>query len=332
MELRDLGEFGLIARIRNVFSSTVPLGIGDDCAVLPGREGFWFLATVDSQIEGVHFQASLIPPFFVGRRLLVANLSDIAAMGGIPRYALLSFALREDVSFVWLNEVLQGVQEEASRHGVEVVGGNLARIDGPAVLDLVLLGEVERDRPLLLRGNARPGDWIFVTGYPGEAKAGLILAGRKVLEEQYRGLWQRFFAASPRLDVGRFLGALGERIALIDVSDGLLQDLGHILEESHVGAILYEDALPVSPLLAQFCEKEGCDPQEFVLRGGEDFELLFTVPPHRGEEIQEEIPRRFGLPVHRVGEIVEGAGVYLRKKDTLVPLASQGFNHFSRKE
>uniref|UniRef100_A0A7V4WLS5 Thiamine-monophosphate kinase n=1 Tax=Candidatus Caldatribacterium saccharofermentans TaxID=1454753 RepID=A0A7V4WLS5_9BACT len=332
MELRDLGEFGLIARIRNVFSSTVPLGIGDDCAVLPGREGFWFLATVDSQIEGVHFQASLIPPFFVGRRLLVANLSDIAAMGGIPRYALLSFALREDVSFVWLNEVLQGVQEEASRHGVEVVGGNLARIDGPAVLDLVLLGEVERDRPLLLRGNARPGDWIFVTGYPGEAKAGLILAGRKVLEEQYRGLWQRFFAASPRLDVGRFLGALGERIALIDVSDGLLQDLGHILEESHVGAILYEDALPVSPLLAQFCEKEGCDPQEFVLRGGEDFELLFTVPPHRGEEIQEEIPRRFGLPVHRVGEIVEGAGVYLRKKDTLVPLAPQGFNHFSRKE
>ncbi len=332
MELRDLGEFGLIARIRNVFSSTVPLGIGDDCAVLPGREGFWFLATVDSQIEGVHFQASLIPPFFVGRRLLVANLSDIAAMGGIPRYALLSFALREDVSFVWLSEVLQGVQEEASRHGVEVVGGNLARIDGPAVLDLVLLGEVERDRPLLLRGNARPGDWIFVTGYPGEAKAGLILAGRKVLEEQYRGLWQRFFAASPRLDVGRFLGALGERIALIDVSDGLLQDLGHILEESHVGAILYEDALPVSPLLAQFCEKEGCDPQEFVLRGGEDFELLFTVPPHRGEEIQEEIPRRFGLPVHRVGEIVEGAGVYLRKKDTLVPLAPQGFNHFSRKE
>lgn len=332
MELRDLGEFGLIARIRNVFSSTVPLGIGDDCAVLPGREGFWFLATVDSQIEGVHFQASLIPPFFVGRRLLVANLSDIAAMGGIPRYALLSFALREDVSFVWLNEVLQGVQEEASRHGVEVVGGNLARIDGPAVLDLVLLGEVERDRPLLLRGNARPGDWIFVTGYPGEAKAGLILAGRKVLEEQYRGLWQRFFAASPRLDVGRFLGALGERIALIDVSDGLLQDLGHILEESHVGAILYEDALPVSPLLAQFCEKEGCDPQEFVLRGGEDFELLFTVPPHRGEEIQEEIPRRFGLPVHRVGEIVEGAGVYLRKKDTLVPLVPQGFNHFSRKE
>jgi len=332
MELRDLGEFGLIARIRNVFSSTVPLGIGDDCAVLPGREGFWFLATVDSQIEGVHFQASLIPPFFVGRRLLVANLSDIAAMGGIPRYALLSFALREDVSFVWLSEVLQGVQEEASRHGVEVVGGNLARIDGPAVLDLVLLGEVERDRPLLLRGNARPGDWIFVTGYPGEAKAGLILAGRKVLEEQYRGLWQRFFAASPRLDVGRFLGALGERIALIDVSDGLLQDLGHILEESHVGAILYEDALPVSPLLAQFCEKEGCDPQEFVLRGGEDFELLFTVPPHRGEEIQEEIPRRFGLPVHRVGEIVEGAGVYLRKKDTLVPLVPQGFNHFSRKE
>jgi thiamine-monophosphate kinase len=332
MELRDLGEFGLIARIRNVFPSTAPLGIGDDCAVLPGREGFWLLATVDSQVEGVHFRVTLIPPFFVGRRLLVANLSDIAAMGGIPRHALLSFALREDTPFAWLNEVLQGVREEASRHGVEVVGGNLARTDGPAVLDLVLLGEVERDRPLLLRGNARPGDWIFVTGYPGEAKAGLILAERKMLKEQYRGLWQRFFAASPRLDVGRFLGALGERIALIDVSDGVLQDLGHILEESHVGAILYEDALPISPLLAQFCEEEGCDPREFVLRGGEDFELLFTVPPHRGEEIQEEIPQRFGLPVHRVGEIVQGTGVYLRREDALIPLVLRGFNHFSRKE
>lgn len=327
MQLRDLGEFGIIAHIRQSFP-----GIGDDCAILPGREGFYLLATVDSQVEGTHFRLSLIPPFFLGRRLLVANLSDIAAMGGIPRYALTSFVLREDVPFVWFEEFLAGLHKEAASYSVTVVGGNLARTEGPMMFDLVLLGEVEKDRPPLLRSNARPGDSLFVTGYPGEAKAGFILAERGDTRPQYRLLREKFFAASPRLSVGRFLGSLGERIALIDVSDGLLQDLGHILEESGVGAVLEKKALPVSSPLAQFCIEEGCDPLDFVLRGGEDFELLFAVPPHLEEVILRCIPERLGVPVAKIGEIIpEERKVFLKDDTDFSPLDTRGFDHFVRR-
>lgn len=333
MELRDLGEFGIIARIRSLFPSSHSLvGIGDDCAVLPGKEGFWLLVTMDSQVEGSHFQEYLIPPYALGRRLLAANLSDVAAMGGIPRYALVSLVLREDMALAWLDGVLQGLKEEASRYGVEVVGGNLARTEGPAVLDLVLFGEVEADRPLLLRRNARVGDSIFVTGYPGEAKAGFFLARRGESGGEYYPLLERFFTPSPRLEVGRFLGELGERVALIDVSDGLLQDLGHILEESGVGALLEEDALPVSPLLAQFCREEHLNPLDFVLRGGEDFELLFATPPHVARIVEEEIPKRCGLPVHRVGKIIEERGILIQRGESLVPLEPWGWDHFARRE
>ncbi len=327
MELRDLGEFGIIAHIRKVFSK-----IGDDCAILPGRDGFLLLATVDSQVEGTHFRLPLIPPFLLGRRLLVANLSDVAAMGGIPRYALTSFVLREDIPFDWFEELLRGLQEEALSSGVEIVGGNLARVEGPVVLDLLLLGEVERDRPLLLRSNARPGDEIFVTGYPGEARAGFLLVERNDTRKEYQPLRERFFVASPRLSVGRFLGSLGERIALIDVSDGLLQDLGHILEESRVGAVLEKETLPVSPLLARFCKEENLNPLDFVLRGGEDFELLFTAPPCLERIIQEEIPERFGVPVARIGRIIPERGkILVREGEDLLPLDFRGFDHFARK-
>ncbi|MBC7217300.1 MAG: thiamine-phosphate kinase [Candidatus Caldatribacterium sp.] len=327
MEIRDLGEFGVIARIRKLFP-----GIGDDCAVLPGREGYLLLATVDSQVEETHFRLSLIPPFSLGRRLLVANLSDIAAMGGIPRYALTSFVLREDLSFAWFEEFLSGLHEEALRYGVEIVGGNLARTTGPMVLDLVLLGEVEKDRPLLLRSNARPGDRIFVTGYPGEARAGLLLAERNDARGEYESLRERFLVPSPRLEIGRFLGSLGERVALIDVSDGLLQDLGHILEESRVGAVLEREALPVSLSLARFCEEEHLDPLDFVLRGGEDFELLFALPSHLEGVILREIPRRFGVPVSAIGAIVAEDGVFLREGKELLSLTPWGFDHFMRRE
>lgn len=326
MELRDLGEFGIIAYLRKFFPE-----IGDDCAFLPGREGFFLLATVDSQVEGTHFQIALIPPFFLGRRLLVANLSDIAAMGGIPRYALTSFVLREDIPFSWFEEFLSGLHEEAHSHGVAVVGGNLARTGGPMVLDLVLLGEVEKDRPLLLRSNARPGDAIFVTGYPGEAKAGFLLAVQGDTCPEYQSLRERFFAASPRLGVGRFLGSLRERIALIDVSDGLLQDLGHILEESRVGAILEKKAIPVSSLLGRFCKEEGYDPLDFVLRGGEDFELLFTTPPHLEEVILRHIPEHLGVPVARIGRVTPGEGIFIEEDGQLLPLDAWGFDHFARK-
>ena len=333
MYLRDLGEFGIIAHIRDMFPFRKAfLGVGDDCAIFEGREGFWSLVSVDSQVEGTHFRLSLVPPKILGRRLLRVNLSDIAAMGGIPCYALASFVLREDVHFDWLKEVLEGIREEAENNDMEVIGGNLACTRGEMVLDIVVLGEVEQSRPLLLRRNARVGDVIFVTGYPGEAGAGFLLAERQNDPGVYRPLLERFLLPEPRLRVGRFLGEFGARIALIDISDGFLQDLGHILEESEVGALLFKENIPVSSLLAQFCKAERRDPFEFVFRGGEDFELIFTVPRDLADVVERYFKECLDISLHRVGEIIEGRGILLEEDGRVSPLSPKGWNHFTPKE
>ncbi len=332
MYLRDLGEFGIIAHIRGMFPfQKALLGVGDDCAIFEGRKGFWSLITVDSQVEGTHFCLSFVPPKTLGRRLLRVNLSDVAAMGGIPRYALASFVLREDVQFDWFKEVLEGIREEAESNGMEIIGGNLARTRGEMVFDIVVLGEVEQDRPLLLRRNARAGDIIFVTGYPGEAKAGLLLAEKGSDPGVYRPLLERFLLPEPRLQVGRFLGEFGTRIALIDISDGFLQDLGHILEESGIGALLFRGNIPISSLLAQFCKAEQKNPLEFVFQGGEDFELIFTVPRNLADVVERDFRGRLNISLHRVGEIVEGRGIFLEEDGRISPLSLRGWDHFTPK-
>lgn len=331
----DFGEFGMIGRLRTVFSSSQPhiiKGIGDDCAVFEGRSGFFYLLTCDVQVEGVHFLPQT-PPRFLGKRVLAVNLSDIAAMGGVPVLALLSFVLRPSLPVDFWEDFLVGLREEAETYHVDIVGGNLARTEGSLCFDVTLLGEVERERPILLRSNAREGDAVLVTGYLGESRAGLSIAqhGDEREKEQYQGLWERFVLPTPRIEVGRFLGSLGERIALIDVSDGLLQDLSHIARESGVGAVLDVTALPISPLLQDWCRKREQDPVQFALRGGEDFELLFTVRGEIAEEVAREVEKNCGVRVRVIGEIVKESGIYLVQEGKTEPVIPEGWNHF-RKE
>ncbi len=332
----ERGEFTLINQLEKILASSSPqarVGIGDDCAVIEGREGFWYLLTCDAQVEGTHFSLDLIPPRYLGKRVLAVNVSDIAAMGGRPRWALLSFVLRPDVESEWWEAFLTGIGEAAETYHLEVIGGNLASTSSAMVFDVTLLGEVEREKPLLLRSCARVGDVILVTGFLGESRAGLAIGqqGRKEEKERYWPLVERFFSPTPRLEVGQFLGGLKERIALIDVSDGLLQDLSHLLEQSKVGALIDVEALPVSPLFAQWCEEKKCDPLPFLLGGGEDFELLFTLPCALAEGVRREIPARYGIPVHRIGEIVGEEGIHLRRGNTIERVNPQGWDHFQRR-
>ncbi len=331
----ERGEFTLIAQLAELFRAS-PQGsivsIGDDCAVVEGREGFFYLLTCDTQVEGSHFLLDLIPPRYLGRRVLAVNLSDIAAMGGKPRWVLLSFVLRKDIENTWWEELLQGIHEEAQAYGLEVIGGNLASTASAMVFDVTLLGEVERGRPLLLRSCAQVGDVILVTGFLGEAKAGLTIAreGSAEERERYFSLVERFFAPQPRVEVGQFLGDLKERIALIDVSDGLVQDLAHIGERSGVGAVIEVDALPVSPSLAEWCRERDIDPLPLVLEGGEDFELLFTLREDLAEYVIREVPARFGIPLHCIGRIVAEEGIRLKRGDTLEVVVPRGWDHFQR--
>ena len=331
--LKAIGEFALIELIKKKFlprSSKTIVGIDDDCAVTIGREGFHTLYTCDSQVEGSHFITELVPPYLLGQKALAVNLSDIAAMGGIPRFALLSLVLRSDISLDWIDTFLEGFHRVAQQFGVDVVGGNLAHTQGELILDVTLVGEVKSGR-LLLRNQARVGDIIMVTGFLGDAAAGLkiLLEEQKMNTVRDQYLLNRYFLPEPRIDVGKILGESGLPLALIDISDGFAQDLGHILSQSQVGAMVDPEQIPLSESLISWCSEQRCHPLDFAFSGGEDYELIFSVSPLEAASLQCLIQRETGVPVSMVGEIVAGNGLTIRKNGSEVVYHTQGWNHFS---
>jgi len=331
--LTDIGEFGLIDLIKKKFTpygSETVVGIDDDCAVVMGREGLYTLYTCDSQVEGSHFITNLVPPYLLGQKILSVNLSDIAAMGGTPRFALLSLVLRSNISVEWINTFLEGFRCKAKQYGVEVIGGNLAHTKGELILDVTLVGEVKRNR-LLLRNQARIGDLILVTGFLGDAAAGLkiLLEEQKVSTAREQYLLNRYFLPEPRVEVGKVLSQSGNRMALIDISDGFAQDLGHILKQSRVGAVVDPEKIPLSDSLISWCSERGYHPLDFAFGGGEDYELIFTTAPQYAEQLKNKIQHDLGIPVNIVGEVVGGDKLIFPKKEINYKFHTQGWNHFS---
>lgn len=331
--LTDIGEFGLIDLIKKKFTpygSETVVGIDDDCAVVMGREGFYTLYTCDSQVEGSHFITELVPPYLLGQKVLTVNLSDIAAMGGTPRFALLSLVLRSDISIEWIDTLLEGFRYKANQYSVEIIGGNLAHTENELVFDVTLIGEVKKNR-LLLRSQARVGDMILVTGSLGDSAAGLkILLGEQKMNrarEQY--LLNRYFLPEPRVEVGKILTESNDRIALIDISDGFAQDLGHILKQSRVGAIIDLARIPLSKQLISWCSEQNYSPLDFASSGGEDYELIFTMAPQNVYKLRNKIQNEIGVPVTIVGEITTGNELIFQKNNINYKFHTSGWNHFS---
>ena len=327
----ELGEFGLIARLlaRVPAGGGLLVGAGDDAAVLALTPGAALVATCDGQVENIHFRREGTPPRALGHRALAVNLSDVAAMGGRPRWALVALTLPSDLEVAWLDQLYDGMAALAGQHGVGVVGGNVARTAGPIVLDVTLLGEASGEARLT-RAGARPGDAVFVTGAPGESAAGLRLileprlAGALSPEDAER-LLGRHRMPAPRVAEGQAL-ARGVATAAIDVSDGLAADLGHVLAASGVGATLDEAALPVSAPLRRLAEAAGLDPIELLLHGGEDYELLFTCDRRQAGRVGGEL----GVSATRIGAIEREPGLRLRGRDGVVrSLAARGHDHFA---
>ncbi|MFH1609108.1 MAG: thiamine-phosphate kinase [Candidatus Bipolaricaulota bacterium] len=335
MRIGDLGEFPLIERLTRIVSSErsdIVVGIGDDAATLDlgGRE--LVLLTVDSQVEGSHFVRDRIPPLLLGRRLLAVNLSDIAAMGGCPTHAVVSLVRPSDLDLDWVEALYMGIGEEAARFGVAVVGGNIARSLSGIVLDLCLLGQVARDR-VLTRGGARPGDAVLVTGSLGEAAAGLALIERPELPlpaGEREALTTRHFVPTPRVREGTAIAASGLATAMIDLSDGLGSDIGHVCDRSGVGVRIYAGKLPVPPAVRRVAELTGRAPWELALFGGEDYELCLTVPALAAADLAERVTAETGTPASVVGEVLAAeAGRWLAlPSGQEVPLEPRGFRHF----
>lgn len=308
-------EFELIRRFFTRPAPSALLGVGDDAALILPKPGMTLAVTSDTLVEGTHFLPAVAPED-LGWKTLAVNVSDLAAMGAQPRWALLALSLPA-ADEVWLSAFAQGFFACAESFGVELIGGDTTR--GPLTLTVTLLGEVPPGL-MLTRSGARPGDEIWVSGTPGLAARGLAQRqGRIALPETERSACLAALdRPQPRLALGLSLRGLAS--AAIDVSDGLLADLAHLLEASGVAARL---SLAVSPVPTF---EEAC-----FLAGGDDYELLFTAPPHRHDEILR-LSERLGLPLSRLGVCLSGAPGAL-ELTTLsgepVAFARRGFDHFA---
>ena len=329
MKVSEIGEFGLIERLRQHLQEPDPrvvVGMGDDVAVLEGPGEMLLLATCDIQVEGVHFLPRLITPYQLGRKALAINLSDIAAMGGIPDFALISLAFPSDTEVKFMDELYRGLKDEADEAGAKIVGGNMARLPERLAIDVFLLGRVERGKALL-RSGARPGDLIVVTGHLGDSAAGLSLLLKEVREDRFAPLYKAHLTPKARLREGRILALKGLATAAIDVSDGLAQDLGHICDESKVGVRIWAERIPLSPQAREAAALLGENPLKWALAGGEDYQLLFTTPPKRADDISEALsPTKVSI----IGEVVgQSQGrVIIFPDGTERELKPEGWDHF----
>ena len=335
MKVSELGEFGLIDLLAEMAYATqdkkirawqqLILGIGDDTAAWSGDDSIQ-LATVDSLIQGVHFTLDITSWEELGWRALAANLSDIAAMGGLPRYALVSLALPGDTEVEDVTALYRGMLELAQQFEVAIVGGDTS--SAPLlVINITILGSsISRDKGILTRSAAKPGEKVAVTGYLGTAAAGLEMLTKHLQfdSEATASLKKAFLQPYPRVAEGQILVEQGVRAA-IDISDGLISDLRHICKASQVSARIEVDRLPIAPAVkANFSDRA----LEFALSGGEDYELLFTT----SEDIIGKVRAAASCPITVVGEITAdkaGEITLIDEKGNPVNLSKAGWEHFT---
>jgi thiamine-monophosphate kinase len=315
-------EFDLIARHFTRATPGAVLGVGDDCALLAPTPGMQLAVSSDMLLEGRHFSPQ-DSPAGIGHKSLAVNLSDLAAMGATPRWATLSIALPEQ-NDAWLTAFARGFFRIADQHGIELVGGDTTR--GALTLSITVLGEVPPGQALR-RDGARAGDDIWVSGVIGSAALALAYRQGRLFMEQIDAarVLPALYLPTPRVALGIALRGIAS--SAIDVSDGLLADLGHILERSRVGAALEFAALPTLPVVQSYLHQAVA--RDCVLAGGDDYELCFTAPAHQRDAVQAAA-QSAGVAVTRVGRITAEAGLAVIDVDGRpLPYDQTGYDHFA---
>jgi thiamine-monophosphate kinase len=342
--LEEIGEPRLLAHLRARIPGGpgVVVGVGDDAALVETRGTT--LVSTDCLVERVHFSRDWAPPRLIGRKALTVNLSDIAAMGGTPRYAVVSLTLPGKLTLGFLDSLFDGLLERAAEAGVSIVGGNLASTDGPLTIDVTILGDAEK---VLRRSGAQTGDLLVVTGTLGAAAAGLKLLaqGARLDAEgalQDTGVWTASSAKavtrclraqldpSPPLAFARVLAEQDVVHAAIDLSDGLSGSIAALCEESQVSAILDRDQIPVDPQAASLERARGGDALPLALHGGEDYELLLSCATEKWDALKD-VAVVWDLPVTIVGTVADPPpAVSLHTSNGYAPLLAKSFDHFRK--
>ncbi len=338
MKLSSLGEFGLIRNIQKLFPRKAPftlIGIGDDAAALRLSPASVLLATTDMLVEHVHFDLSFTDFYSLGWKSAAVNLSDIAAMGGIPRFCLTSLGIPSHITVELITEFYRGFNALTGSHKAVLVGGDTCFSPKGLVISVTVLGETKK-AAMLTRSGARPGDSVFVTGTLGDSAAGLELLrnaewGMRNKKSEIRNpksaigrLAERHLRPMPRIAAGRKLALSGCANAMIDISDGLSSDLAHVCEQSGVGAEVHADRIPLSRDMLRETGRLKKPPLEYALSGGEDYELLFTASPAKIKKL-----RSLRLSLFEIGKITRGKDISLSDRaGKRTPLRPRGYDHF----
>lgn len=323
MQLKDVGEFNFIHSIQDntIYDpTTVVNGIGDDCAVYKSSIGYDQLISTDTMVEGIHFSFHYMMPYDVGYRLMTANLSDIAAMGGIPRQVVLSVAAEEYVDTDILQDIYRGIKDQCRRFRVNLIGGDTVRIKGPMVWTITIIGEVPFGQSVL-RSGAKVGDIVGVTNYVGYAATGLGALTHSLQGYPMTTIGHQ--RPNPQIELGIQLRELGIH-SMNDISDGLSSELWDIAQASQVAIIIDEARVPLHEETHKLAAYLQTNPVDYALYGGEDFQLVFTAP----KSLESSLQDLDGITI--IGEVIEGTPSVqaITKDKTIRTLDGKGYNHF----
>jgi thiamine-monophosphate kinase len=350
MRVNEVGEHALLARLLARLprsSASVLVGPGDDAAVLAPSRNERLVVTTDAVVEGVHFNRAYSSPADIGHKALAVNLSDLAAMAATPRWTLLSLVLPGSWLVTDVEDLVDGLAGLAGRHGIAVVGGNITRTDGPLVVDVTAGGEVA-PRRWLTRGNAKAGHEVYVSGAIGGAAAGLeMLAAQSGAGSRESGIGGalavpasrfpdpvcvgRHRRPEPRVRLGIAMGRARAAKAAMDLSDGLADALRQVAASSGVGVRIDGDALPIDAGAREWWTSRGVDPVSAAVRGGDDYELVFAVPPRSGGALRSVARHVADPPLTKIGVFTKDPRelvIALAGKEDALP---EGFEHFAHR-
>jgi thiamine-monophosphate kinase len=325
LKLSQIGERAVIELARKICKTGkgVKVGIGDDAAVVD-LNGISLVTTTDMLAARTHFPLGITPEQ-IARKAVVASLSDLAAMGAKPFAILFSIAFPRDLNLSFVRRILEALNTTAREYGAYVIGGDLDESH-----EIVIAGTAfgkAKSRKFLRRSGARAGDLVAVTGTLGRASAGLRILMDGLPRRGFRRLTRAQLEPHARVREGEVLARLGFATAAIDLSDGLASDLWQLSIESKVKITIERESIPVDPLVVKFASKHGFELDDFVLFGGEDFELLFTVKPGGWKKVRSAL-RRIGTAATPIGHVTRGEGVFIRTEEKTSVLPNRGYQHF----
>ena len=333
MKLSKLGEFGLIEEViapgfKKLIRENIT-GIGDDCSITPGTNNLSYLFTTDMLIEKTHFLRDKITPFQLGFKSLAVNLSDIAAMGGIPTASYLSVGLPKSIELEWVKKFMKGYKTLSESENVPLLGGDTTSCEDKIIVNVGISGEIENSN-IKRRNAARKNDIICVTGNLGDSAAGLQIILNQVQKTQTNeSLLNQHLSPQPHVAEGKWLGAQKTVNAMMDVSDGVSSDLIHILKASGVSGVIELEQIPLSENLKTITKDLDWNPYELALSGGEDYVLLLTIDKQSYSEVAGNFEKQFNKPLHAIGHIERGKPqITYKEYGKTINNLKKGYTHF----